>query len=468
MKSILNIKSIIIIALRGVLSFVFFGKSFAADTAKVAVGTANIRKTADSNSTIVEQANKGEEVQIIEKSGEWYKVKYNNKEGYIREDLLDVKAETTTENSNSDNNTSKTETENTTVEKPAEQTNTENTVSENTAAGTENTETVSTTSAKTETETVKKVEDKTGMYTCKQDTKLKIMPLINGLNIKDIKANETVNVLEVNNKWAYAESGVNRGWILVSKIDKVTAEQPQQPQQPTENQEEQQEQQETDLNTTMYVNSEVINLRKEATTDSDSLARLNKGTEVIVHSNNNGWSKVTVDGKEGYISTSLLTERKPEDITSRALDERNEIVEEQEEQEEATETEEEPTWSAPSGGSATGQAICDFARQFEGCDYVYGGTTPDGFDCSGFTQFVFGNFGYDINRTASAQAYNGEYVSRDDLQAGDLLIFNGHAGLYLGDGTFIHAENSRTGVVITDIDASYYARNYLQARRIAE
>ncbi|MBR0350497.1 MAG: SH3 domain-containing protein, partial [Clostridia bacterium] len=302
MKSILNIKSILIIALIGVLSFVFFGKSFAADTAKVSVGTANVRKTADANATIVEQANKGEEVQIIEKAGEWYKVKYNNIEGYIREDLLDVKNETSTENSNTENNTTNTETQiNNTAEKPAEQNTDANSKTEESVATTaENAEAVSTTENKTEnsaTETTK-VEDKTGMYTCKQDTKLKIMPLINGLNLKDIKVNETVNVLEVNNKWAYAESGVNRGWILVSKIEKVTTEQP------TENQEEQQqEQQETDLNATMYVNSEVINLRKEATTDSDSLARLNRGTEVIVHSNNDGWSKVTVDGKDGYISS---------------------------------------------------------------------------------------------------------------------------------------------------------------------
>ena len=90
MKSNLNIKSILIIAIIGILSFVFFGKSFAADTAKVSVDTANIRQSADVNSTIIEQANLGEEVQIIEKTGDWYKVKYNNVEGYLRADLLNV------------------------------------------------------------------------------------------------------------------------------------------------------------------------------------------------------------------------------------------------------------------------------------------------------------------------------------------------------------------------------------------
>ena len=443
MKSKLNIKSILVIAILGVLVFVFFGKSFAADTAKVLVDTANIRKTADVDGDIIEQAYKGEEVQILEKLGEWYKIKYNGVEGYIKASLLDIASSTTTEDSNVvENSNTNTEATNET----ATEQKTENTVVE---TKTEN--------AGTEV----KVENKTGMYTCKADTKLRIMPLINGLIIKDIKTNETVNVLEVNNKWAFVESGINRGWVLISKIEQVKNEEP--VQQPEEQQEEQ-PQEETLAEITMYVNSEVVNLREQPTTDSNSLARLTIGTEVKVNARTNGWSKVTVDGKEGYISSSLLSERQPEETTSRGLEERAEYEEGTEE-----EPEEEYTWSAPSnGGSATGQAICDFARQFEGCDYVYGGTTPDGFDCSGFTQFVFANFGYDINRTASAQAYNGEYVSRDDLQAGDLLIFNGHAGLYLGDGTFIHAENPRTGVVITDIDASYYVRNYLEARRIAE
>ena len=294
------------------------------------------------------------------------------------------------------------------------------------------------------------------MYTCKQSTTLKIIPLINGINIKNINQDETVNVLEVNNKWAYVESGVNRGWVLISKIEKVNGEQPAQATEEPETE----QQPETTIEATMYVNSEVVNLREEPNTSSQSLARLNIGTEVIVHSNNDGWSKVTVDGKDGYISSSLLTDRKPEETTSRALvEERQDAnVEEQEE------------ISAPVANysSATGNAVCDYARQFEGCSYVYGGTTPDGFDCSGFTQYVFSNFGIGLNRTAEAQASNGTYVSKDELQAGDLLIFNHHAGIYLGDGTFIHAENSRTGVVITDLDSSYYTNNYITARRVVE
>lgn len=448
MKSNINIRSILVIAIIGIMLFIVVGKCFAADTATVRVDTANVRRTADVESEIVEQAFQGEEVQLLEKVGDWYKVRYNNIEGYIRADLLDVGNVTVTDTTEVAVNNTETEDSNSETNNTAKEV-----VSENTEQT--NTESVVTTPV---------VEDKTGMYVCKQDTKLRIMPLINGLVIKEIKADETLSVLEVNNKWAFVETGINKGWVLVSKIEKVKDEEPTQ----TEEQEEVEEEEVEEVvveepvgEITMYVNSEVINLREQPTTDSDSLARLTIGTEVKVNARVNGWSKVNVDGTQGYILSSLLSDRKPEETTNRALEEREDYSEE--------EPEEEISWSVPSNpSSATGQAICDFARQFEGCDYVYGGTTPDGFDCSGFTQFVFANFGYDINRTASAQAYNGTYVSRDDLQAGDLLIFNGHAGLYLGDGTFIHAENPRTGVVITDIDASYYVRNYLQARRIAD
>ena len=454
MKSILNIRSILIVALIGIMIFVFFGKSFAADTAKVIVDTANVRKTADVDSEIVEQAYKGEEVQILEKVGDWYKVKYNNVEGYIKASLLDIGTANATDNTVVENNTN-TETNTTVTTEPKTENKVEETKTENKVEETK-TENVG---------TEVKVENKTGMYTCKSDTKLRIMPLINGLIIKEVKANETVNVLEVNNKWAFVESGINRGWILFSKIEQVKNEEP--AKQPEEEQTEEQPQEETIAEITMYVNNEVINLREKPTTESNSLSTLTIGTEVKVTARANGWSKVNVDGKEGYILSSLLSERKPEDTTSRALEERQEIEEATVEATEE-EPEEEQTWSAPSANPAKAQEVCDFARQFVGCDYVYGGTTPDGFDCSGFTQYVFTNCGYDLSRTVSTQSREGVYVSRDELQAGDLLIFDGHAGLYLGDGTFIHAENYGTGVVITDIDAGYYVRHYEQARRIIE
>ncbi|MBO4293239.1 MAG: C40 family peptidase [Clostridia bacterium] len=467
MKIKLNIKSILVIAIIGVLSLLVFNKSFAAVTGKVSVDTANIRKLTDTTSTIVEQASKGETVQIIEKDGDWYKVKYNGVQGYVRSDLLEVNesvAEATTPAPVEDKK------EETKTEEPKNETTQNYTSVNNTEEKQENTA--------TENDNSKSIIE--GMYSTTADVKLKLVPLVNGNNIKDISKDATVNVLEVYNNWALAECGMDRGWLLYSKLNKVeeTA------QQPENNQEEKKEEEKTEEKTeekveekaeetkqeekstevavqekTMYVNWDVVIVREKATKASDVVTSLNKATAVTVTAKDGEWSKVKVNGNVGYIKTTLLSETKPETTTSRSL--------EQERQEVQSATQQNQTEaSAQTSSSGLGQQVCAYARQYLGCKYVYGGTTPSGFDCSGFTQYVFKHFGITINRTASAQASNGTYVAKSDLQAGDLLIFSGHAGIYLGDGTFIHAANPSKGVIVTSLSDSYYVKNYITARRI--
>ena len=440
MKSIINIKSILIVAIIGIVCLVYFNPSFAANTAKINVETANLRKEADANSTILDQLAKDQEVEVLEKLDGWYKIKYKNLQGYLRQDLLDVEEDKSVQN---------VQEENTTV----------NTTIENTA-NTENTEVVKQQEQQPATESETKKEDITGMYICKDKVALKIMPLILGHNIKEIDKDTTVNVLEINNKWALVESGTNRGWVLTAKIEKVSAEQkPEEKVEEKQEEEKKEEQpkQEEIKEVTKYINSEVVNLRQGEGTSTESIARLSKGTQVTVTSENNGWSKVKVNDKEGYVLSTLLSDRKPEVTTSRNI--------EQPRSEEAQEEASEPAGTA-TAASGAGQEVCNYARQYLGCSYVYGGTTPNGFDCSGFTQYVYKHFGVTLNRTAEAQASNGTAVSKSNLRAGDLLIFTHHAGIYLGDGTFIHAGNKNTGVIITSLSDSYYTRNYITARRI--
>ena len=118
-----------------------------------------------------------------------------------------------------------------------------------------------------------------------------------------------------------------------------------------------------------------------------------------------------------------------------------------------------------------GQQIADSALSYVGCAYVYGGTTPEGFDCSGFVQYVYQQNGIDINRTASAQLADGYEVTYEDMQPGDVIFFGTdgtvtHVGIYIGDGQFVHAQNSNTGVVVTNLAESYYANRFLYAHRI--
>ena len=124
--------------------------------------------------------------------------------------------------------------------------------------------------------------------------------------------------------------------------------------------------------------------------------------------------------------------------------------------------------------SGKGSQIAQYALQYVGCPYVYGGSSPSGFDCSGFTTYVMKHFGYSISRTASGQMDNGTSISKSELQPGDLVFFNNgnsskratHVGIYTGNGQFVHASTSTTGVIISDLNSSYYSSTYVGARRL--
>jgi peptidoglycan DL-endopeptidase CwlO len=112
--------------------------------------------------------------------------------------------------------------------------------------------------------------------------------------------------------------------------------------------------------------------------------------------------------------------------------------------------------------------VVRFARHFIGTRYVYGGTSPRyGFDCSGFTRFVYAHFGISLPHYSGGQFYRGRPVSRRGLRPGDLVFFDGlgHVGMYVGNGRFIHAPHSGTRVEIDSLSGWYGAR-YDGARRV--
>lgn len=131
------------------------------------------------------------------------------------------------------------------------------------------------------------------------------------------------------------------------------------------------------------------------------------------------------------------------------------------------------SWYGDSAGSATGQQIVDYAKTFLGVSYVYGGTSPSGFDCSGLVYYCYRHFGYRTNRTAAALSYNGVSVSSSNLQPGDVILFTdgsgsyiGHCGIYVGGGSFIHAPQTGDVVKISSLSGEYYKNHYSGARRI--
>ena len=182
--------------------------------------------------------------------------------------------------------------------------------------------------------------------------------------------------------------------------------------------------------------SSTVNLRAEANTSSGILASLANGTAVTLGAKENGWYKVSVNGKSGYIKADYITTS----VSSSA------------------------NMASYSGLSAKRTAVLDYAAKFLGVPYVYGGSTPSGFDCSGFTSYVYKNTVCSIERVAQAQFDTTTRVSRDELLPGDLVFFGSsaysisHVGIYVGDGQFIHAPHTGDVVKYDSLSGSYATR----------
>ncbi|OYY55336.1 MAG: hypothetical protein B7Y52_05730 [Sulfurovum sp. 28-43-6] len=122
------------------------------------------------------------------------------------------------------------------------------------------------------------------------------------------------------------------------------------------------------------------------------------------------------------------------------------------------------------------QKLTEDAKYFKGGKYVWGGTKPEGFDCSGYVQYLYKKHHINLPRTAWAQSQKGTLVDKAHLQKGDLLFFltdktRGipvtHVGIYLGDGNFIHAASKKDGIIISPITHGKYANLFVSARRVA-
>ena len=184
------------------------------------------------------------------------------------------------------------------------------------------------------------------------------------------------------------------------------------------------------------VNGDGVNVRSGASTEAEVLASVNTGTIVTVNGLVDGWYDVTCQyGTKGYIRSDFL------DLTKDAT-----------------------------SSTASGSGIVDTAMKHLGTRYSYGGASPSGFDCSGFTMYVYSQHGYSLPHSATSQWQSGlgsRVYSIGELQSGDLVFFNdpsrnagkscSHAGIYISSGQFIHSSSSKSnGVIISDLTSGYY------------
>ena len=179
------------------------------------------------------------------------------------------------------------------------------------------------------------------------------------------------------------------------------------------------------------VTCDQLKVRMEPNTNCTVLSRVAKDENLEVVEVLDGWVKININNNIGYVSAEFVNvhESLPKGLTIKELS---------------------------YGGDVSNKVVdlIEYAKQFLGNPYVYGGTSlTNGTDCSGFTMGVFGHFGYSLNRSSGAQSYNGTPVSLSEIKPGDLLFYSyggsiGHVAIYIGNGQIIHAGTERTGICI--------------------
>lgn len=229
------------------------------------------------------------------------------------------------------------------------------------------------------------------------------------------------------------------------------------------------------------VQTQTLFVRTEATTDSDILGMVGDQEEITVLDESiDGWVKVSIEEGEGYASTdyvSLSTEfvqaESKKEEEARLAKEEAERLAAQKAAEEATRKASKKSssssgssssgksYSAPSG--AGGSAVANYACQFVGNPYVFGGTSlTNGADCSGFVMAVYAAFGISLPHSSSAMRGCGYEVSQDAMQPGDIVCYSGHVGIYVGNGTLVHASTPESGIKYSNV----FYKTILSVRRI--
>ena len=352
------IKRVLIVTLY--MGLILVSTNVYARSAKAKEETVRLRKEPSTNSSIIELISQNEEVEILEETGDWYKVKYQKYTGYVRKDML---SENTDKNENSGEKANNGKQE----EKPEEENNNNNQSSEepkeednsNQSEEQQNNEQQEQDPKEPQTNMVQK--GYSGNLKSKLD--IKILPLINSSNIETINENTKFTITDIINKWCYVETENNSGWALISKVKteednkEETNQEDKKDEKPSENKddeeqnkddkENQNKEPEKNKEITKYVSAETLNVREKDDNNSKIISQLTLNTKVtVVEMVNSTWAKITVKGKTGYVANKYLSDKKV-DTSSRSEEIKREENNKTNEQQNENKIDSEPKQETP-------------------------------------------------------------------------------------------------------------------------
>ncbi|MCI9246978.1 MAG: SH3 domain-containing protein [Clostridia bacterium] len=473
-----NLKKVLLTGTLTVVVLLTISTYTNAATVKITGEVVNIRKEASTESSVVARLSEDVECEYIGEKGNWYQIKYKNYTGYVSKDYAKLQGKVSNNQSNS--NTTNTQNNITTQNTNGNQNNSTQTNNEQTNQTTNSQSNAETNNqADNEGDTTQTSSTQPVNKKLKQNSTIKILPLVHASDIGNAKTSDTVLILTETAGWSYIQTDEISGWVRTTSLEdaKTTTQVNSKPADSSTSQKE-----DNKTEKVGYISEEEVNMRKGAGTSYSIIKTLKLNAQVTILGEQGKWYKVKSGNDTGYISKDYVSDTAK--ITNRSLTDSRSSKESAENKKEETTTTATKTANKTTttnsnkniisnnttSSSIKGTDVVAYAKKYLGHKYVWGGDGSNGtFDCSGFTMYVYKHFGVSLPHYTVSQYNSGKgkkITKQSDLKMGDIVYLTdyvtgapcGHCGIYISDGKFIHADSTVMKVNISDLNGMYKGR----------